>query len=602
MRPFIIAYLRLVTLVAVFGLSNTLNAQSHIERLDDQFNTVLHEADKDIRDSLFAQLRIQSTLWDEDSAYVHYSITYVEDTVIQVSKEDVILIAEDLLFRMDEVMDSLQTGWCHFVLGMMNSVEFFPTDEDLLNARYHGLRAMAFTDSKLARQKYEALILYYLKTVNDSFFMFVDRLKEEPFYNDRLYRCRWYNAVGDYKRELEEAKGDPIQLITAFSNNGMYKEVDSLFNHLKSGFTGPYAGYIQHVFYMKTGSSYLKQERFAEAEELLQEALAFFQTMKWSFDTEECFNDLLMLYELSGQKDQLIVTQKAYMNFLHKKVAFSSKRQSGQLKLMQKIRQLDERNETEKRKREEALVESKLERQRILFISALLVVILAALAIGIIRKMRRQRERLEQDVTRMQLEVVHNQFKPHFLYNALSVINFQLYAGDVKGAEKTIHHLGHYMRDMLDALADVLIPLEKELALIEHYVELERSRLDKDFTFEVKIDVDASQLLVPGAITQIFVENALLHGIAPQKEGGVLEISVHQADGRLLINISDNGPGKGGRKGREGSHGLEIAQQRMAFLSKWLKNDIRLEWPEPDAPGTRVQISMYPLSKGDFGK
>ncbi|MBN8821681.1 MULTISPECIES: histidine kinase [unclassified Spirosoma] len=115
-----------------------------------------------------------------------------------------------------------------------------------------------------------------------------------------------------------------------------------------------------------------------------------------------------------------------------------------------------------------------------------------------------------------ELASLRAQINPHFLFNALN----SLYATALKeNSEKTadgIQKLGDMMRFMLQENNRERIPLSKEIAYLQDYIQLQRMRLDESHNIEIRVTIQepereiylAPMMLVP------FVENAFKHGIS----------------------------------------------------------------------------------------
>ncbi len=167
---------------------------------------------------------------------------------------------------------------------------------------------------------------------------------------------------------------------------------------------------------------------------------------------------------------------------------------------------------------------------------------------------------------------------PHFLFNTLTAI--QAYVRERPSlAEEMIGVLAQFCRATLGR-GEGVVPLAKELALVQLYLGLERARLG--FRLRTLLDVDprALALPVPSLIVQPLVENAVVHAAARRAEGATLRLAVRyrHEQRRLLILVADDGPGftrsgmsepggPGPPEGvREGSLGLSALRQRLHAL------------------------------------
>jgi two-component system LytT family sensor kinase len=161
---------------------------------------------------------------------------------------------------------------------------------------------------------------------------------------------------------------------------------------------------------------------------------------------------------------------------------------------------------------------------------------------------RRYREReqkavqLEHQLTQAELRVLKMQLHPHFLFNTLNAISALMHK-DVDLADCMVARLGELLRSTLDNLGAHEVTLRQELDFVRPYLEIEQARLGERLQVHVDVDPDAMDLQVPNLILQPLVENAIRHGIAPYSHPGRIEIRAKRENGKLRLQVQDNGPG-----------------------------------------------------------
>ncbi|WP_405081776.1 ATP-binding protein [Paenibacillus chitinolyticus] len=134
------------------------------------------------------------------------------------------------------------------------------------------------------------------------------------------------------------------------------------------------------------------------------------------------------------------------------------------------------------------------------------------------------------------------QIKPHFLYNALNTI-IAVLPSDPDKTTKLLLELSRYLRGSFDFQnRDQLVPLQKEMALVQSYLVLEKARFEERLQVIYDIRSEPNRLIPPLSIQPI-VENAVRHGIMRRAEGGTIGISVEEKEDVLLVEITDNGVG-----------------------------------------------------------
>jgi signal transduction histidine kinase len=194
--------------------------------------------------------------------------------------------------------------------------------------------------------------------------------------------------------------------------------------------------------------------------------------------------------------------------------------------------------------------------------------------------------RLESQLHRAQLDALRRQLQPHFLFNTLNSITVLMQKGETETASRMLSDLSTLLRHVLSTSDVQEVPLEEEVEFVRRYTEIEQARFGDRLRVSIDIDPSARHVPVPSFILQLLVENAILHGIAHKTEGGDVEISARCRDGRLNLQVRDNGVGIGGEEGTDGI-GIGNARERLRHL---YGSDFRLE--VSDAPGGGVLAEL----------
>jgi two-component system, LytTR family, sensor kinase len=158
-----------------------------------------------------------------------------------------------------------------------------------------------------------------------------------------------------------------------------------------------------------------------------------------------------------------------------------------------------------------------------------------------------ERSELQQALAASELQALRIQLHPHFLFNTLHGIS-TLIDSDPRTAKAMIIKLSSLLRTVLKHTSGDLAPLQEEIEFIQAYLDIEKLRLGKRLVVRFAIDPATSQMLLPQLILQPLVENAIVHGISCNREGGWIEIAAEQRDGAFEIQVR-NSVGGEGRKG-----------------------------------------------------
>jgi two-component system, LytTR family, sensor kinase len=223
---------------------------------------------------------------------------------------------------------------------------------------------------------------------------------------------------------------------------------------------------------------------------------------------------------------------------------------------------------------------------------AILYVLLLAF-VTLVDRYRAGRERelrvaqLESSLARAQLQNLHAQLQPHFLFNALNTISSVMY-DDVPRADRMVTSLSELLRASLRASRAQQIPLAEELAVLDRYLELMRARFGERLVVDVSMDEGLEAALVPAMVLQPIVENAMQHGAPPPPQTARVGVRAARDGDRLVLEVRDNGPGlRGDPLGR--GVGLTNTADRLRALYGDAQS---LEFTDAPGGGLIVRMTM----------
>jgi LytS/YehU family sensor histidine kinase len=149
---------------------------------------------------------------------------------------------------------------------------------------------------------------------------------------------------------------------------------------------------------------------------------------------------------------------------------------------------------------------------------------------------------LQTKLAQAQLENLRLQLQPHFLFNTLNAISSVMYE-DVGKADRMLAQVSDYMRLVLASGGAQEISLEEELKMERMYVDIMKTRLERNLSLDVRIADDARDAMVPFMLLQPLLENSIRHGMGSARTSIELGIHVARANGSTVIRVSDNGLG-----------------------------------------------------------
>jgi two-component system, LytTR family, sensor kinase len=192
-------------------------------------------------------------------------------------------------------------------------------------------------------------------------------------------------------------------------------------------------------------------------------------------------------------------------------------------------------------------------------------------AIVALRSMQLERARAEAAAARLaeaRLQSLRAQLRPHFLFNALNATVALVRDGENARAADALVGIAELLRATLRGDARHEVTLEEELAFVEQYLAIERLRMGERLKVEVDVPAALLDARVPSLCLQPFVENAVRHGLRHVAGEAVVGVSARATDGRLQLQVTDNGVGIPSEGELAASPGIGIgnARARLALL------------------------------------
>lgn len=144
-------------------------------------------------------------------------------------------------------------------------------------------------------------------------------------------------------------------------------------------------------------------------------------------------------------------------------------------------------------------------------------------------------EHHKTEIVQAQLQNLKNQINPHFLFNNMSVLSSLVYKDPDKAVD-FINQLSKVYRYLLDNKDKELVSLDEELTFIRSYTYLLQIRFDTNIKFNIEVDNNALQKLVPPMAIQILVENAIKHNEISE----ALPLTVSIKNTADVLEVSNN--------------------------------------------------------------
>lgn len=169
--------------------------------------------------------------------------------------------------------------------------------------------------------------------------------------------------------------------------------------------------------------------------------------------------------------------------------------------------------------------------------------------------------------SKAEYSALRGKLNPHFLFNTLNTL-VALTRIDPQQAEENLLRFSNLLRQLLDQQRhdQDVTSIAEEIAFVKEYVAIEKLRMGSRLNINWLIAPESESIEIPVLSLQPLIENAIIHGLAPQIHGGTLTIKVQQLeDGRTQIDVSDDGVGSDPQTQASKRAGLGIAAVRRRF-------------------------------------
>jgi two-component system sensor histidine kinase YesM len=161
-----------------------------------------------------------------------------------------------------------------------------------------------------------------------------------------------------------------------------------------------------------------------------------------------------------------------------------------------------------------------------------------------------------EEISRKEYEMkaLQAQINPHFLYNALSLINWRAIRIHATDISEMAQLLSTFYRTTLNK-GNNIISVSDELLNVQSYIQIQLNMHSNSFEVEYQIDEAILSYYMPNLMLQPLIENAIIHGIENREEDGrKIILSGEIVEECIIFKVKDNGVG--------------IPQERLNLLLK----------------------------------
>lgn len=146
-----------------------------------------------------------------------------------------------------------------------------------------------------------------------------------------------------------------------------------------------------------------------------------------------------------------------------------------------------------------------------------------------------EKEKLEREFLRAQLEGLKTQISPHFLFNSFNALQ-SLIEDDATKAKEFVQELASVYRYVLEKRDQLVVTLFDEMQFIQSFIYLNKIRFGDNLMVETQIDADSLNHYLPPLTLQLLVENAIKHNVISTAKPLVIQI-IAKGDQLTISNV-----------------------------------------------------------------
>ncbi|MEO1259137.1 MAG: two-component regulator propeller domain-containing protein [Bacteroidota bacterium] len=237
---------------------------------------------------------------------------------------------------------------------------------------------------------------------------------------------------------------------------------------------------------------------------------------------------------------------------------------------------------------------------------SLFIIGFSAYAVWLFLRQYTRAKRFQRAASELQLAAIKAQVNPHFVGNSINAIQQFFYPPDPGAASRYIATFTSLLRQTMHLSEVPFVPFEEELSFITDYLKMVKLRFGERFEYQVvEKDNIPKGTLFPAMILQPILENATIHGFAPEGTSR-LSSTFELREGKLVCTITDNGVGiekskkiKKNQNRKRVSRGIQLLQDKINVMNKMYGLDLRIGYLDlssinKNRSGTQVTLSYTP--------
>jgi signal transduction histidine kinase len=206
------------------------------------------------------------------------------------------------------------------------------------------------------------------------------------------------------------------------------------------------------------------------------------------------------------------------------------------------------------------------------------------------RMAERREQQFRSAAKAAELRSLRYQVNPHFLFNTLNSLSALVMTGKTERAERMIQTISRFYRHSLadDPTNDVA--LKDEFDLQKLYLDIEAVRFPERLIPVFELPEDLEDARVPGMILQPLVENSVKYAVSAVARPVTIKVSAHEEFDRLVVTVSDDGPGI--PDGAPHGFGIGLANVQDRLEARFGSDIAFTSTPVPGGYRTEIRIPL----------
>lgn len=364
--------------------------------------------------------------------------------------------------------------------------------------------------------------------------------------------------------------------------------------------------------YHNVGTVFKEQGKYSNALNYLFRSIEIREQYGAKNQIYHTYRIIAEIYKDQNNANKSLEFMELYLNYLDSNTTLQAATKIAELSESYRSEQRDrlinsQRDSLNRQQQERDLTSTKLENSQLrnnfqMYIIVAFIIIIVLAGVILFYRWNHTKIKQQQREAEMSQTLLRTQMNPHFVFNAMSVIQSYIFENDTVNSSKFLVNFSRLMRLILENSPKEHIPIDTEIEILQKYLEMQKLRFQDRFEFTIHSDESLFDqgAIIPPMITQPFIENAIEHGQLHTIEGGFINVSFSKKDDMLIISIVDNGVGrKGSRINKKSSAhksmAMDITSQRIDNLNKKYKTEGSLlveDYDKELETGTKVLISL----------